>query len=99
MPLTFIDLQLKTCGNLYPAYLALELGERTYDQTPFPLYRKLQKSRKTKSTDRDNLSSMEPMGHIIEGLRKELKAAKRKREKEAGQSSSTVPLSILLKHN
>ncbi|MCJ1394416.1 hypothetical protein MMC18_007294 [Xylographa bjoerkii] len=83
VPLTFIDLQLKTCGNLYPAYLAIELAERTYDQVPLPLYKKLQKSRKIKATERDFMSSTEPPGYGSEALRKELEAAKRKREKEA----------------
>ncbi|MCJ1384544.1 hypothetical protein MMC17_007661 [Xylographa soralifera] len=83
VPLTFIDLQLKTCGNLYPAYLAIELAERTYDQAPLPLYRKLQKSRKIKATERDFMSFTEPTGYGTEALRNELQAAKRKREKEA----------------
>ncbi|MCJ1435209.1 hypothetical protein MMC27_004581 [Xylographa pallens] len=83
VPLTFIDLQLKSCGNLYPAYLAIEHAERTYDQAPLPLYRKLQKSRKIKATERDFISSTETTGYGTETLRKELQAAKRKREKEA----------------
>ncbi|MCJ1397728.1 hypothetical protein MMC11_000924 [Xylographa trunciseda] len=104
VPLTFIDLQLKMCGNLYPAYLAIELAERTYDQTPLPLYRKLQKSRKIKSTEKDFISSTEPPGSGMEPLRKELQAAKRKRKKEAGQlRSATVSppiiLLISLEHN
>ncbi|MCJ1282927.1 hypothetical protein MMC26_002253 [Xylographa opegraphella] len=83
VPLTFIDLQLKTCGNLYPAYLAIEYADRTYDQAPLPPYRKLQKLRKIKHTERDFMSSTEPTGYSTEALRKELQAAKRKRQKEA----------------
>ena len=46
VPLKFINQQLKTHDNLYATYLAIELAERTLNDTATPTYAKLKFPRK-----------------------------------------------------
>ena len=83
VPLAFIDLQLKEHGNLFKAYQAIALAERTYDQVTVPPYKKLTKPRKSKSAPTDMVQVASGPG-LVE-LRTELRAVRKRCEKEEGK--------------
>lgn len=80
VPSKFIDLTLKSAGNFYSAYLALELAEYTYlDTHPRP-YMTLKVGRRMKT---DNA---EAAGYGIPELKKEIQAARKQRTKQESRS-------------
>lgn len=83
VPLKFIDQQLKQHGNLYPAYLAIQQAEQTYNSNNARIYQRLTKPRKCISAT--DMSSAVPIGYGMDEFRKELQAARAKRQKDEGE--------------
>ena len=82
IPSKFIDLTLKTAGNFYGAYLALELAEYTYSDTYPPPYVNLKAPRKIRTDALSRLDGIEVTGQGIPELKKEIQAARRQRKKQ-----------------
>lgn len=85
VPLRFVEIMLREKGNLYAAYLVIELGEYQYLDNNDRRYNRLKTARKPKLSAPKDIYEDE-----VPELLDEVKAARTYRDKEQGGSNIEI---------